>query len=172
MPRDDGSTKTWFVKVDGRVYGPYTAAQMRAYVGEGRVAAHSLVSIEREEGWKPAADIELLRGWLDEARGAQKPATPAGQLANFIVIAQMTESTAAPFEAAMGHLGECAKVAHGVWVLRAGLNATTLRNELSHLLDRDDRLMVVDATHDRTAWFNLGQETDQKIRDLWGKKPN
>lgn len=172
MPRDDGSTKTWFVKVDGRVYGPYTAAQMRAYVGEGRVAAHSLVSIEREVGWKPAADVEILRGWLDEARGARKIETPAGQLANFIIIAQTSETSAGPFEAAMSHLGECVKINDGAWLLRAGLNATTLRNELSHLLDRDDRLMVVDASHDRTAWFNLGQETDQKIRDLWGKKPN
>ena len=172
MPRDDGSTKTWFVKVDGRVYGPYTAAQMRAYVGEGRVAAHSLVSIEREAGWKPAADVELLRGWLDDARGARQPVAATGQLANFIVIAQTSDNTADPFEAAMGHLGECVKINAGVWLLRAGLNATTLRNELSHLLDRDDRLMVVDASHDRTAWFNLGQETDQKIRDLWGKKPN
>ena len=88
------------------------------------------------------------------------------------MIAQTSADSSASFEAAMGHLGQCVRISDGAWLLRAGLTATTLRNELSHLLDRDDRLMVVDATHDRTAWFNLGQDTDQQIRDLWGRKPN
>ena len=33
MPRDDGIAMSWFVKVEGRVYGHYTGAQMRAFVG-------------------------------------------------------------------------------------------------------------------------------------------
>ncbi len=77
MPRDDGIIMSWFVKVEGRVYGPYTGAQMRAFIGEGRVAAHSSVSDKREDGFKSAQDIAQLKTWLEEARrspGERRPA--------------------------------------------------------------------------------------------------
>lgn len=58
---------SWFVKVEGRVYGPYTPQQMRAFVAEGRIAAHSQVSPERDGIWAQASDIEEFREWLGDA---------------------------------------------------------------------------------------------------------
>jgi len=169
MSRDGGTTKTWFIKVDGRVYGPYTQAQMRAFIQEGRVAAHSLVSIERDGGWKPAVEIEILRSWLDQARGAANDRVDAkGQAANFIIVADIRSETVQAFQAALSHFGDETSILEGVWLLRTASTAATLRNELSHLLDINDRLFVVDASQDKSAWFNLGDDVDQKIRNLWG----
>tara|TARA_R110002073_G_scaffold117697_3_gene256327 strand:+ start:853 stop:1371 length:519 start_codon:yes stop_codon:yes gene_type:complete len=171
MSRDGGTTKTWFVKVDGRVYGPYTQAQMRAFVQEGRVAAHSLVSIERDGGWKPAVEIEILRGWLDAARGAANDRSgQSGRASNFIIVAEIQSESSQAFESALSHFGDETRIVDGVWLLRSASTASTLRNELSHLLDRDDSLFIVDATRDRTAWFNLGDVVDQRIRDLWSNE--
>ena len=173
MPRDDSMATSWFVKVEGRVYGPYTPAQMRAFVQEGRVAPHSEVSQHREEGWAQATDQPQIQEWLDENRKTpeerQRPVQTDTRQANFVVVAHLSPTTAPGFAAILNDYGDCEKVADGVWLLRSAGTAATLRNELSHMLDRDDRLLVVDASRDRTAWFNLGRDADHRIRDLWSR---
>ena len=42
-----------------------------------------------------------------------------------------------------------------------------IRNTLSQTLERGDRFVVVDATRDRLAWFNLGPEVDVRISKVW-----
>lgn len=173
MPRDDGIAMSWFVKVEGRVYGPYTGAQMRAFVGEGRVAPHSAVSQERDGKFKDAGEIPQIKAWLDEARrspGERRPAPSDARTANFIVVADLEESSRSGFAASLKDFGEVESITDGVWLLRGAATSAHLRNELSHLLARDDKLLVVDASRDRTAWFNLGRDADQRIRDMWGRR--
>ncbi|MCC5997078.1 MAG: DUF4339 domain-containing protein [Oceanicaulis sp.] len=172
MPRDDGIAMSWFVKVEGRVYGPYTGAQMRAFISEGRVAAHSSVSDRREDGFRAAQDIAQLKTWLDEARrspGEKRSVPSDARTANFVIVAELNPASAPGFEAALADFGEVEPITPGVWLLRGAASASHLRNELSHLLAREDRLLVVDASRDRTAWFNLGREADERIRTLWGR---
>lgn len=46
------------ISIGGKIYGPYSAQQMRSFIGEGRVTASSLVS--REGGaWTAASDDEF-----------------------------------------------------------------------------------------------------------------
>jgi hypothetical protein len=52
--------ESWTISVDGRVYGPYNAEQMRAFHGEGRLARHSLVARGGEEQFHPAGEDPLL----------------------------------------------------------------------------------------------------------------
>jgi len=182
MPRDDGFAMTWFVKVDGRVYGPYTAAQMRAFIGEGRIAAHSEVSEDREDGWREASEIDQFVSWMDEARQSpdrRRGPDPDARTANFVVIAEIEQDGLEDFNVALGEYGDVEPISRAaqdgdrfarcVWLMRAASSAAMLRNELSHILGRDDRLLIVDASRDRTAWFNLGREADQRIRSLWGR---
>ncbi len=182
MPRDDGFAMTWFVKVDGRVYGPYTAAQMKAFIGEGRIAGHSEVCETREGDWRQAEAVDQFNAWLEEAR--QGPARRRSEdvdarAANFVVIGEIDGAGLADFEVVLGEYGDIEPISRAksendafvrcVWLVRASATASMLRNELSHALGRDDRLLVVDASRDRTAWFNLGREADQRIRALWGR---
>ena len=172
MPRDDGIAMSWFVKVEGRVYGPYTPAQMRAFAGEGRIAAHSQVSDRRDEGFRQASDVADLKSWIEEARqGAdqRRKVTVTGRAANFVVIADINSDNGAAFANALEAYGDIEAITNGVWLLRGATTSAALRNELSHLLDREDKLLVVDASRDRSAWFNLGRDADQNIRQLWGK---
>ena len=66
MSVENSQARTWFVKVDGRVFGPYTSPQMRGYVSEGRIADYTLVSVERNGDWKPAGEVEILKSWISE----------------------------------------------------------------------------------------------------------
>ncbi|MBO6765426.1 MAG: DUF4339 domain-containing protein [Maricaulis sp.] len=172
MPRDDGITMSWFVKVEGRVYGPYTPQQMRAFVAEGRIAAHSQISPDRDGIWAQASDIEEFRDWLEDLGQRKQPekrVTPGARPANFVVIAEIHSETAAEFAHALAAYGDLESITSGVWLLRGPTTSAVLRNELSHILGRDDKLLVIDASHDRAAWFNLGREADQNIRELWSR---
>lgn len=172
MPRDDGITMSWFVKVEGRVYGPYTPQQMRAFVAEGRIAAHSQVSPDRDGIWAQASDIEEFREWLGETSERplpEKRVTPGVRPANFVVIAEIQSENAAEFAHALAAYGDLESITSGVWLLRGPTTSAVLRNELSHILGREDKLLVIDASHDRAAWFNLGRDADQNIRELWSR---
>ena len=174
MPRDDGIAMTWFVKVEGRVYGPYTPVQMESFVNEGRIAAHSQVSARRDGDWTAASELSEYAAWAGESDTGNEPAlakriTPGARPANFVVIADIKSGKDTEFRRTLTAYGEVEAIKDGVWLLRGPTTASVMRNDLSHILDREDRLMIVDASRDRSAWFNLGSDADQNIRGLWGQ---
>ena len=165
---------SWFVKVEGRVYGPYTPAQMQSFVAEGRIAAHSQVSDQREGEWQAASELDDFKAWMgqpqdNEGNAPEKRVTPGARTANFVIVTEIHSENGPEFQNALSAYGELEVITSGVWLLRGPTTASVLRNELSHVLDRDDKLMIVDASRDRAAWFNLGREADQNIRTLWGQ---
>ncbi len=163
---------SWFVKVEGRVYGPYTPTQMRAFASEGRIAAHSLVADDRDGEFSSASGVEAFKSWFVESEGGdrvEKRVTPGARPANFVIITEIHSETANDFRQALNAYGDVEKITEGSWLLRGPTTAAVLRNELSHVLDRNDKLLIIDASHDRAAWFNLGREADQNIRNLWGR---
>jgi len=73
-------TDTWTISVGGRSYGPYTYEQMRSFVGEGRLAPHSLVARTPGTDHLPAGeDPTLIRLFMPAApRPIEQPAQPQG----------------------------------------------------------------------------------------------
>ena len=63
------SPANWWVNTNNKVYGPYSAAQMSRFIGEGRVIATTLVA-DKPEGaeWTEARYVPDLRGALHEER--------------------------------------------------------------------------------------------------------
>jgi hypothetical protein len=90
-----------------------------------------------------------------------------GDEANFVVICELYQTGALQFESALSALGVFAPVASGAWILRTSRQVGQVRNHLSQKLGTGDRLMVIDATRDRLAWFNLGIESDAIVRQVW-----
>ncbi len=60
--------------------------------------------------------------------------------------------------AALESMGSICELAPGLWLVRTRFSAGVIRNTLSQTLERGDRFVVIDATRDRVAWFNLGPE--------------
>jgi len=50
----------WYVQVSGQSYGPYSMAQMIAFIGEGRIIAGSLISQDATQGFAMALQSFLL----------------------------------------------------------------------------------------------------------------
>tara|TARA_R110002110_G_scaffold63526_5_gene176544 strand:- start:905 stop:1615 length:711 start_codon:yes stop_codon:yes gene_type:complete len=112
-----------------------------------------------------------------ETTGSSRPAYgPAkGQIdrrrqpetANFIVIMDIKARYAGQLEQAIMSLGPAYKLAPNVWCVNTDSSAAGLLNDLSIHIGKTDSMFIVDATRDRTAWHNLGPETDAKIRRVW-----
>jgi hypothetical protein len=68
----------WSINVSGRVYGPFTSERMRSFVGEGRLAPHSLVAREGTDDWHEAREEpEFSDVFRDRGRAATPEAPTA-----------------------------------------------------------------------------------------------
>jgi hypothetical protein len=179
-------TDTWFVNVQGRAYGPYSAEQMEGFVGEGRLAAHSLITRAGETEFRAAGDEPEFTALFQQSKAeaeAIQPAEPApaasfgrhdaeestGERSHFIIVADMKSRSVQGLEEEIYNLGPAYAVLPQVWVVATEQTVNTVRNLLVQKLGKLDVLLVVDATNNKAAWFNFGPEADSRIRRIWVK---
>lgn len=115
---------------------------------------------------EPASQTGGARPAYGPAKG-QVDRRRQAETANFIVIMDIKARFAGPLEQAIMSLGPAYKLAPNVWCVNTNTTAAGLLNDLSIHIGKTDSMFIVDATRDRTAWHNLGPETDAKIRRVW-----
>src|SRR5690606_38338038 len=156
------ATSQWWVQVRGQAYGPYTMAQLSDFVAEGRVRPATKVSDAPDGPW---IDARRVVGLMAQPR--QNAANENAEGANVFVHVEIFSGSWDGFMAALTSMGHICELAPGLWILRTRFSAGVIRNTLSQTLERGDRFVVIDATRDRLAWFNLGPETDVRIGKVW-----
>jgi len=179
---------SWTISVNGHTYGPYTAAQMRAFAAEGRLAAHPLVAREDEDQFHPAsADSELAALFRPAASAPAKPVfftadgdsahqnfgrneeEKAGERSHYIIVADMKSRSISGLEEEIFNCGPAYPIMPQAWVLSSEMTINAIRNTLVTKLGKLDTLFVVDASHDKAAWFNFAPEGESRIRRIWQK---
>jgi hypothetical protein len=177
---------SWFVNVQGRAYGPYSAEQMQGFAAEGRLAAHSLVTRAGDTEFRAAADEPELAALFPAPAPVAEPvrvAEPAAfgrndtdgdpdERSHFVIIADMKSRSVQGLEEEIYNLGPAFPLLPQVWLLTTEQPVNVVRNLLVQKLGKLDVLFVVDATHNRAAWFNFGPEADTRIRRIWAKPPD
>lgn len=178
----------WCVKVEDKIYGPYTSEQLRKFVHEGRIIASSLISPAGSRAWREAQKEASFSNYFDrtgvpeqikrskrafgraETDSSDTPDEKkrAGQstslsIANFLIIFDVTSGAASRVGAAITGLGHAFQVADNVWSLTCELTAVGVRNVVAPYLNPRESLFVVDATRGRTSWQNYAPETQAKI---------
>jgi hypothetical protein len=168
LETEQGQQTAWWVQTAGKAYGPYSAKQMAAYVAEGRVRPNSMVANAAEGPWSEARTHDALMHNHAATRTLQtaEPSAAVPLTANVFVRAEINSSSDA-FLAALEGMGLLVDLAPGTWLLRTRHSVGVIRNTLSQTLQVGDRFVVVDASRDRLAWYNLGPETDVRIKDVW-----
>ncbi|MDE2183007.1 MAG: DUF4339 domain-containing protein [Alphaproteobacteria bacterium] len=175
---------TWTIRVDDRSYGPYTLEQLRSYAGQGRLAPHSLVARAGDGTVHRAADDPHLAALF---RPAARPVffTADGEggrqsfgrnerevssdACHYIIIADMKSRSIAGLEEEIFSCGPAFAIMPQAWLVSSSMTINAMRNALVQKLGRLDVLFIVDATHNKAAWFNYGPEADSRIRRLWQK---
>ena len=179
---------SWTISVGGRVYGPYSLAQMQGFHTENRLADHSLVARAGEEQFHPAVEDEALAPLFMPAGAepveepiATETAAPhrfgarpeaeigSGQPSHFVIVADMKSRSIAGLEEDIFSLGQAHRFGPSAWVLSSEATINIIRNALVQKLGKLDTLFIVDAAHDKAAWFNFGPETDTRIRKMWSR---
>lgn len=180
----------WIVSVSDRAYGPYTTEQMESFAAEGRLAASSLIARAGETAFRFAGEEPQFSALFQPSKMApiarddaqQQPGqTPApkfgrsdtdgkpGERARVVIIADMKSRSIQGVEEEIHKMGSAYPLLPQVWLLISELSVNAIRNLLTPQLGKLDALFVLDATHDKAAWFNFGPEADTRIRKLWSK---
>ena len=181
-------SESWTVSVAGRSYGPYSATQMQAFAEEGRLAPHSLVSRTGEEKLCAASEDPSLARLFEpttppQGAPALRAETPTssfgrhhekdearpGERSHFLIVSDMKSRSVATLEEEIFNLGPAYAILPQVWMLSSEASVNVVRNTLIQKLGKLDVLFVVDATHDKAAWFNFGPEAEARIRRVWQK---
>ena len=179
------SAENWCVKVDEKVYGPYTSVQLRKFAHEGRLAAWSQIAPAGSSAWRSAskeaafasffgADFEAedQQGRQRRSFGkrdfneidTQKPATQAEvQTSNFVIIFDSLDGAALRLESAIRGLGNAFMISPNVWALTSNMTAVGVRNALAPHMNVREPLFVVDTRRGRTSWQNYTPELHSKI---------
>jgi hypothetical protein len=183
-------SESWTISVGGRVYGPYSIEQMRAFHAEGRLADHSLVARAGEDQFHGASEDPALAAFFQPAAAPQAaPAAPAqaetpagphkfgadteqtGERTHYVIIADMKSRSITGLEEEIFNLGPAHRFMPQAWVLSSEVGINTIRHALVQKLGKIDTLFIVDAAHDKAAWFNFGPENDARVRRMWTREP-
>jgi hypothetical protein len=184
--------ESWTISVGGRVYGPYSLEQMQSFHAENRLADHSLVARAGEEQFHAASEdselAPLFQAAAAEAAAIETtqaaPAEPtqphrfgaraeaenaSGFPSHFVIVADMKSRSITGLEEEIFALGQAHRFGPQAWVLSSETTINAIRNALVQKLGKIDTLFIVDAAHDKAAWFNFGPETDTRIRKMWSR---
>jgi hypothetical protein len=161
---------------------------MRAFAAEGRLAAHSLVAREGEDQFHPAStDSKLTVLFRPVAPAPAKPVfftadsdtgqqnfgrnedEKAGERSHYVIVADMKSRSISGLEEEIFNFGPAYSIMPQGWILSSELSINVIRNTLVKKLGKLDTLFVVDATHDKAAWFNFGPEAEARFRRIWLK---
>ena len=205
---EDRAEPIWFIKAQGRVWGPYPESRLEGFAAEGRVAATTLVATTPDGSFSAAGLVSALRrlfappvapesymvleregeshtpsphGYAESQESLhqqlaiptpQRAAEPvvvehAGLMRPLLVFAALASLEEPAFEAALAIQGPYERIAAGLWLVKARLGAAALRNALSRRLRGGDTLMVVEASLESAAWFNLDLAEERRLRTLW-----
>ncbi len=184
----------WNINVEGRRFGPFSSERMRSFVGEGRLAAQSLIAPEGTDDWHEARDEPEFRdlfpvraemnaavaSMLMAATNNAAPATsstpvPAaqestdGNRAHFAVVIDRKSQSRGNLDEAISSLGPWYQLLPNVWIISTEQTVNGVRNRLLQELGKTDSLFVIDASRGKAAWFNFGPEADVRIRRVWQK---
>jgi hypothetical protein len=182
---------TWTISVSGQNYGPYTAAQMQAFVGEGRLAPLSLVCRADASQLRAAGDDPILAVFFRPtapvrptpfftAESSEEPAASfgrhdediqTGNRSHFVIVADMKSRSISGLEEEIFNLGPAIPVMPQAWLLASEMPINQIRQTLVQKLGKLDTLFIADTTHDKAAWFNFGPETDSRARRIWQRMP-
>jgi len=182
----------WCLKVDDKVFGPYTADQLKKFAREGRLAAWSLISPAGANRWREAQDEQAfasLFGKNAEAvsnkprfgkrtgqnGNAQKQNDANGTAetyngdSNFVLIFDVVSAAATRVEAAILTLGPAFKIADNVWTVSCRQTAVGVRNAIAPYLLPRESIFIVDATRGRSSWQNFPPEIHSKLTNAWAR---
>lgn len=159
---------TWRILIGQTAYGPYTLGQLQGFIGEGRIALQTKISNGDGQAFAPAETYPALQPALRAKwQRAEPRAIDEDTAHNYLVVARFSIESDLSIVQALNNLGTFGEAMPGVFILRSKQRLSEVQKVLRARLGTHDQLLVVDATTNRLAWFNLGPEADVHLKTTW-----
>ncbi len=162
----------WRVKIGDTEYGPYPRSRLIDFLKEGRVTAGTFIACGADTDYHRADHHPNLR-WDFKAPRKRKfgePKLEPGEsevpVCNYFISARLLAGNER-FERVLREAGKMSRAAGDMWVLRSRLTVQQLRNQLTIIMKPHEHFIIVNASKDRLAWFNIGVENDIAVRSVW-----
>ncbi len=161
----------WRVKIGDTEYGPYPRSRLIDFLKEGRVTASSFLCCGNDTDYHRADHHPNLR-WDFKTRRRKfgEPKLDPGEsevpVCNYFIAARLMAGNER-FERVLREAGKMSRAAGDMWVLRSRLTIQQLRNNLTLIMKQHEHFIIVNASKDRLAWFNIGVENDIAVRNVW-----
>jgi hypothetical protein len=162
----------WRVKIGDVEYGPYPRSRLLDFLREGRVTASTFLCCGTDADYHRADHHPNLR-WDFKAPRKRKfgdPKLEAGEtevpVCNYFIAARLLAGNER-FEKVLRDAGKMSRAAGDMWVLRSKQTVHQLRNQLTMIMKPHEHFIIVNASKDRLAWFNIGVEADIGVRSVW-----
>jgi len=162
----------WRIRIADREYGPYPRTRLIDFLKEGRVQAATFVACGTDREYHRADHHPNLR-W--DFKGPKKrkfgdPRLDAGEteipMCNYFIAARLLSGNER-FERVLREAGKMTRAAGDMWVLRSKQSIQLLRNQLTLAVKPHEHFIIVNASKDRLAWYNIGVENDIAVRGVW-----
>jgi hypothetical protein len=162
----------WRVKINDKEYGPYSRSRLIDFLKEGRVTASTFLCCGNDTDYHRADHHPNLR-W--DFKGPRKrkfgdpklaPGESVVPVSNYFIAARLVAGNDR-FEKVLREAGKMTRASGDMWVLRSRLTVQQLRNQLTMIMRPHEHFIIVNASKDRLAWFNIGVENDVNVRDVW-----
>ncbi len=162
----------WRIKIGDKEYGPYPRSRLIDFLKEGRVTAATFLCCGTDADYHRADHHPNLR-WDFKAPRKRKfgdPKLDAGEtevpVCNYFIAARLLSGNDR-FERVLRDAGKMTRAAGDMWVLRSKQTVQQLRNQLTLAMKPHESFVIVNASKDRLAWYNIGVEADISVRGVW-----
>ena len=150
----------WRIKIADKEYGPYPRTRLIDFLKEGRVQAGTFIAC--------GTDTDYFKG--PKKRKFGDPRLDAGEtevpVCNYFIAARLLSGNER-FERVLREAGKMTRAAGDMWVLRSKQTIQQLRNQLTMAVKPHEHFIIVNASKDRLAWYNIGVENDIAVRGVW-----
>ncbi|WP_306249676.1 GYF domain-containing protein [Parvularcula sp. IMCC14364] len=176
------STDNWCLKVEERIYGPYTTKQLETFASEGRLSPQSQIAPAGGKVWRAAHQYptiaELLSGEKSKSQKnfgrsnlrTQQSSLPDGAISNFIVIFDVLSGAATRLEHIIRNLGPAFRLTDNVWAVMSEQSIVGIKNTLAPHLQVREPVFVIDTKRGRSDWQNFTPEMHSKLTKSWINK--
>jgi hypothetical protein len=72
--------------------------------------------------------------------------------------------------ATLKSMGASLKLRSSLWHVKTSLTAAQVTGKLRSILDSHDNVIVIDASHDNAAWYNIDGSASQVLQQQWNRK--
>ena len=124
---------------------------------------------ESQQDSQPETQPESRDGAAAPHRFGRSEPDIIGGPSHYVIITDMKSRAITGLEEEIFNMGPAHRFMPQAWVLTSEATLNTIRNRLVQKMGKIDTLFIVDAAHDRAAWFNFGPENDSRMRRSWSR---